>query len=84
MKFMDVKGKYCDLACYPSCQGYRQEGCIMFNEERSFLTVQLGLIANGVYVRELTASPQGMWKNHVQIHMAPNMKYPVFVGEPMH
>jgi hypothetical protein len=81
MKHMSPQGKYCDLACYPICPGYRREGCLMFNEEESFLSAKMNLIAHGTDIRELCSHPKGLWlKNHT-IQMSNKTRPNTYVDE---
>lgn len=84
MKSMSPHGQYCDLACYPACRGYALEGCLMFGEERSFLTMKLQLLAEGMDIRRLTLHPKGMWAKHHTIQMAVDMGKNIYVGESLH
>jgi len=83
MKHMSPHGQYCDLACYPICPGYKLEGCLMFGEERSFLTMFLQLLAEGIDIRTVKLHPKGMWSKHHTIRMAKDMGKNVYVGEAL-
>jgi hypothetical protein len=81
---MSPQGKYCDLACYPICPGYFREGCIMFNEERSFFTMKMLLIAQGTDVRELPAHAGGLWLKNQQIQMSQRIRPNCYIDETIH
>lgn len=53
----------------------------MFNEEESFLSAKMNLIARGVRITELCSHPKGLWlKNHT-IQMSTRIKPSVYVDE---
>lgn len=83
MKMMSPQGKYCDLACYPICQGYRHEGCLMFNEERSFFTMKMILIAEGVDIRNVPVHAGGLWLENCEVRLSKNTQPNVYVDEPL-
>ena len=80
---LGMDGTACDLACYPSCPGFRFGGCILFGGMQSFKASQTLLIAKHQLMASLPdkLKPSDMWEKRLVIQLTSEDKYPIYKHE---